>query len=690
MPDIGWMILVAGWGALVVIGWRAAVRLRNRRVGDDPTCGACGYSLVGLPETSNRCPECGTDIRAPGAVQRGYNRSLRPVLVWMVGAIVGVVLSHVAAGWVDQQHAEYRDRPLALVNAVRAGNLAESIRLLALEPGLVARTTCSPPIIVMAVRVDSVPIVQALMPTVDIRMKVPIGQGSQGLSAPATLLHIASQYGATNVMTYLLDSATFSVNERDDRGRTPLHFAVARFDDRSIRVLVKRPGIDLDAIDQDGQTPLSLAMANGAVQSAKMLLDAGCKIVGVSGADRWTPLHHAISSAWSDLAWNMILRGADIMAQDAQGRTAFGIAKDDNLDAQIVARKVLYAAREKDGVAGLVALFKIEPRLRFFAGQIFAEESDPKLFSDLLAAGVDPNGRSQSGDTALHRLMNDYYRERLSVHLHQLVEAKADFNATNTLKQTPFMLACKVHIGNSVAGDGAIDLLIEHGADIHRTDLYGNTAMYYAAIYGSEARVKRLQTMGLRLDLAAIMRLKDTDALKQWLDTHPDEINTGKNVDGYAPIHLAIVTRNLEALKLVGSLGADINLRSKLKSRPIDLACGNSNLDAAWLLVERGADLSSQREHNSSAHPLQSAILHGWTDLVKAMLDRGADPNLENNSRDRPLDMAISFRQVECVKLLLSRGADRTKLSQHSRETLDKAQSTDKSLLQIKQLLDGN
>ena len=71
--------------------WRAR---RSRRVGDHPHCAACDRDLFGLPAKTERCPECGADLRANSAVRKGAPRPNR--LVQAAAVMVAVVLCGVA------------------------------------------------------------------------------------------------------------------------------------------------------------------------------------------------------------------------------------------------------------------------------------------------------------------------------------------------------------------------------------------------------------------------------------------------------------------------------------------------------------------------------------------------------------------------------------------------------------------
>ena len=60
-------------------------------------------------------------------------------------------------------------------------------------------------------------------------------------------------------------------------------------------------------------------------------------------------------------------------------------------------------------------------------------------------------------------------------------------------------------------------------------------------------------------------------------------------------------------------------------------------------------------------NPLQhEACNHGYTDIVRLLLDHGAVINMPGFDHDTPLHDAVSNYRVECVKLLVSRGASLT------------------------------
>src|SRR5688572_4531409 len=89
-----WLVIGSAVGVVIAF-FLLRLAWRGRRIGDGACCAKCDYLLVGLPETSHRCPECGTAVSlADGTNVRtgGRRRS------WGWVAICGVLLV-AAIGW---------------------------------------------------------------------------------------------------------------------------------------------------------------------------------------------------------------------------------------------------------------------------------------------------------------------------------------------------------------------------------------------------------------------------------------------------------------------------------------------------------------------------------------------------------------------------------------------------------------
>ena len=83
-------------------------------------------------------------------------------------------------------------------------------------------------------------------------------------------------------------------NLRLANGNTALHLAVSAPAPRIAQVLLRQPGVDLDARNKAGETPLMLAVLRGQVALVKSLIAAKAAI----NHPGWTPLHYAAAATY--------------------------------------------------------------------------------------------------------------------------------------------------------------------------------------------------------------------------------------------------------------------------------------------------------------------------------------------------------------------------------------------------------
>ncbi len=95
-------------------------------------------------------------------------------------------------------------------------------------------------------------------------------------------------------------------------------------------------------------------------------------------------------------------------------------------------------------------------------------------------------------------------------------------------------------------------------------------------------------------------------------------------------------------------------LANRRGDRPAILAVKFRHKTPAELLVAKGVDV------NAGPIPLlHGAMVVGWTDLAKTLVDKGADVNArEQEFGATPLHVAAHWGCTDLVRLLLKRGAD--------------------------------
>ena len=111
---------------------------------------------------------------------------------------------------------------------------------------------------------------------------------------------------------------------------------------------------------------------------------------------------------------------------------------------------------------------------------------------------------------------------------------------------------------------------------------------------------------------------------------------------------------------------------SEMPSTPLHLACLYGNVDAAKLLLDNGAEMEVTEDHVYT--PMMGAIANGHTTVVRLLLEKGANPNSKPTARDDThLFVAAKCDSIDIVKSLLDAGADPDWGGEYAKTALDMA-----------------
>jgi len=245
------------------------------------------------------------------------------------------------------------------------------------------------------------------------------------------------------------------------------------------------------------------------------------------------------------------------------------------------------------------------------AAVLFADTRCVKL---LLDHGADPNAGDKAGATPLMWAVPDIAKVKL------LVASGADVNAVSkNLGRTPLLIAAS--FPGSVA---VLQLLVDHGANIHAKDRRGMHALGRAALSADVDVVRFLVEHGC--DPNETGYLSTIRYARQYRPTLEYLLSKGANVEKDA----LAMTAHWQDPKLI----------------------------QAW--IERGADVNARAgPYNRTALMTATASEQSGAALVKMLLEKGADPNAEDIDGERPLDWAVYRADREKIAVLEQFGATR-------------------------------
>jgi len=375
-----------------------------------------------------------------------------------------------------------------------------------------------------------------------------------------------------------------------------------------------------------------------------------------------------------DVVKSMLKQGADVNTSQGDGMTALHwAAQKGDLE---LARTLLYAGanvRATTRVGGYTPLL------------IASKSGSATVVEALLGAGADPNGATTNGATPLMLAAQG----GSAAVVNALLERKADVNAKEKVKgETALMIA------SAYGRADVVRALTARGADVSVTTKVQDMAAFNKEESERLAQFQAQQAAanGGRGQAPEGRRGFNPNA-KPGIDRQYNYTELVGFWGGMSAIHFAAREGQLAAVKALVEAHADKNqLTVGDNSSPMLVATINGHFDVAKYLVDQGAN-PNLAEHNGVT-PLYAALNVQWAakalypqpraqeqqqlsylDFMKALLDKGADPNVRltkkvwysqydfdqsglDEAGSTPFWRAAYASDVDAMKLLISYGAD--------------------------------
>jgi ankyrin repeat protein len=206
------------------------------------------------------------------------------------------------------------------------------------------------------------------------------------------------------------------------------------------------------------------------------------------------------------------------------------------------------------------------------------------------------------------------------------------------------------------AGDAreAARLVQENPELLKSRDANGASPILVAVYYQKLDVAKALADAAGTLDIFEAAALGRVDRITQLLRETPSLVSAYAP-DGFYPVGLAAFFGHLDAAKTLIAAGADIHAAAKnaFKVQAIHAAVASKNLDVVRAVLEAGADPNAAQQQGF--RPIHEAGSSGSRELAELLLKYGADPTMKGDSGKNAIDIAREKGHAEFADWLANR-----------------------------------
>jgi len=296
------------------------------------------------------------------------------------------------------------------------------------------------------------------------------------------------------------------------------------------------------------------------------------------------------------------------------------------------------------------------PACASFMGPPVIKATDQGLTAEvkqLIADGEDVNATTGSGVSALlvaaargHRDIAEYLIAQGADVDAAVTEAFEKEGRTVYPGVTPLFAA----LGNKHPEIGR--MLIQNGADVNKNDINGTTPLIVAAAQNDPKIVAALIQKGAEVNAA----------------TTNTYVYEGRTIDaGATPLIAALANNRLESAKLLMDKDADVTHRNECNVGGLMIAAADGQTDIVRLLLENGADPNASVTKDfivdgksvfEGATSLMAAAYAGHEEVVKLLIEAGADVNAETKYGGTALMAASAEGHLGAAEFLAENGAE--------------------------------
>ena len=208
------------------------------------------------------------------------------------------------------------------------------------------------------------------------------------------------------------------------------------------------------------------------------------------------------------------------------------------------------------------------------------------------------------------------------------------------------------------AGDkGALDALLAADPALARFRApNGSSLLSLTAYMGHPELADVIRSRGVKPDIFEACSLGDLETVQQLVAGNPAEANSSAP-DGFYPLSLGAYFGHRAVVEFLLENGADVRAAAKNAQKVTALHAGASrgDIEIVRMLLEAGADANAKQE--GGFVPLHSAAQNGNAPLVELLLKHGARADARNDKGKTPSDIAAEAGHKDLAGRLRSGAA---------------------------------
>jgi ankyrin repeat protein len=519
-------------------------------------------------------------------------------------------------------------------------------------------------------------------------------------------LNIALKEGEKELIDKIVQQPAFKVNlAKDPAGNTALIYAVKlqNYPEEKKLHLVKRLleyGADYNISDTENNTPLLLACKDKEEKLAHLLLQQPLINVNVRDKKDKSALDYAIKYEMVSVIQALLTHPLTIECHLSAFNCAIKLRKNDLLkliwqkagDKERFANQALSWAIERAKskavssiIYTLIKEYGADPNGVDKAGvsplAVALDEEDTALLDMLLQhpkLKIDIQTKNEKGWTLLHLTLalETYPFAKQILLIERLFAHEIDCNEADKKGSTPL-----ITLANGYNGERLLPLLLQHAPiNTNARTTEGLSALDYAVHFNTVGFVQALLKYGVNTDtfLSAFNQALEYDKNEMLSILWPD-VQRQEGFNNRA-LSLAISNNHAQAAyRLIKDYGADPNTVNALGFSPLNLALCRGNIVLLnKLLPYPDLKVNLEKDDTGNTALIYAIDLEAYAEekrvqLIKYLLEKGADCNAANKNGTTPLIHACSFNEPELTKLLLSHAPDMNARDNEGNSALDYA-----------------